>query len=229
MRTSLAAALLLASGFALGGSGPLRIQSAFARVEVPEFQQLIVDQAKALSPLELQSLQMQLSILAGQVRIPMEVWILPAAQGEPLDALAQRAFSKFKLSRKGDERSVLYLVVMRPYGSRLLVGAALKAALPASYVKELLAEVAPPAFRNGRYAEITKVLTSVSYKARTLAPAPALSPPAAAAAPAPTPTPPPRPVEPNPLFYVVFIVPLLFFGLVFWATLKWSNRAGSGR
>jgi uncharacterized protein len=139
-------------------------------IEVPEFTGWVVDQGKVLSSIQNQELNRRVMQLNSVSKAQAAILTVPSLEGEDIAPFALRVVEKWKLGKKGSDRGVLILLVIRDRKSRIEVGYGLEGDLPDARCKQILA-LARGEFRAEEYAVgLQKILSLIESQILKTAP-----------------------------------------------------------
>ena len=137
-------------------------------LEVPLYQDRIMDLANILKPDEIKILFGKTIFLRMATTTHLAILIIPDLQGEVLEKYSLRVFNTWKLSRCDIDNGVLILVAMKNRALRVEVGLGLEPILTNEARKRIIDEDIIPLFRAGDFyggldsgvTSIIKILTS---------------------------------------------------------------------
>jgi len=137
--------LLLLLVLATAASAELPIPPAPAR--------RVNDYAGALSSVERERLEAELSAHERESSNQVVVAIFPSLAGENLESFSIRLAQAWRVGQKGLDNGVIFLIFLQERKTRLEVGYGLEAVLTDAIAASILRDVVAPRFREGKLAE----------------------------------------------------------------------------
>jgi len=113
----------------------------------------VYDYAKALGSRETAVLNALLEELDGKTRSSLVVVTLPSLEGEEINDFANRLYQKWGIGKKGVDKGVLLLAVLKDRKVRIEVGYGLEGILPDAKTGRILDSAVTPLFKQGRYGD----------------------------------------------------------------------------
>ncbi len=126
-----------------------RINSVYAKSDLPTLQSRVTDLSGVLKPSSVQQLESELTELEKTKGAQIAVLLIPSTQGEAIEDYAIRLVEKWKLGRKGVDDGILLLVATEDRNARIEVAYGLEGAIPDALAKRILDEQIFPYFKTG--------------------------------------------------------------------------------
>jgi uncharacterized protein len=111
------------------------------------------DYAGALSSVERERLEAELSARERESSNQVVVAIFPSLAGENLESFSIRLAQAWRVGQKGLDNGVIFLIFLQERKTRLEVGYGLEAVLTDAIAAPILRDVVAPRFREGKLAE----------------------------------------------------------------------------
>lgn len=120
---------------------------------LPTLNQPVIDQAKILSPAEIQQLDQMILNLYQQGKAQIGVIIVPTTGQEAIFDFALRAGEKWQLGSAKRDNGLLIAIAINDRNIQILTGYGLEGVLPDVVLSRIIRNQITPAFKQGQYAQ----------------------------------------------------------------------------
>ncbi|WP_368570974.1 YgcG family protein [Acinetobacter haemolyticus] len=120
---------------------------------LPTLNQPVIDQAKILSPAEIQQLDQKILNLYQQGKAQIGVIIVPTTGQEAIFDFALRAGEKWQLGSAKRDNGLLIAIAINDRNIQILTGYGLEGVLPDVVLSRIIRNQITPAFKQGQYAQ----------------------------------------------------------------------------
>lgn len=120
---------------------------------IPAFDGWVIDTTGTLAPETIDALTQKLSALDREKGAQLAVLMMPTTGAEAIESYATRAFTQWRLGRKGSDDGILLLVALDDRKLRIEVGYGLEGAVPDILAGRIIREQITPRFREGQFSE----------------------------------------------------------------------------
>ncbi|MCU4378570.1 TPM domain-containing protein [Acinetobacter haemolyticus] len=120
---------------------------------LPTLNQPVIDQAKILSPTEIQQLDQKILNLYQQGKAQIGVIIVPTTGQEAIFDFALRAGEKWQLGSAKRDNGLLIAIAINDRNIQILTGYGLEGVLPDVVLSRIIRNQITPAFKQGQYAQ----------------------------------------------------------------------------
>lgn len=155
--TTIAVALTLTATL-LACSSPL--QAAPKLITIADTGEYVIDDAHVIEPATKQNLEKLLGQLEKQTTDQVKVLTVPTTGEEDIFDFSQRHYRLWKLGTKAKSNGALIVVAVQDHKIRIHTGYGLEGALPDSWCGSLSRKVAEDYFREGKFSDGIKFLTT---------------------------------------------------------------------
>jgi len=127
--------------------------SLFAKIEIPQLNSPVIDQAGLLEPQSERWLVNLLQDLNSKDLIQLQVLTINSLEDEPIESFSIRATDKWKLGTSKKDNGILLLIAKNDRKLRIEVGQGLEGDLPDAYAKRIISDVIVPNFKKQNFSE----------------------------------------------------------------------------
>ena len=134
--------------------------------EVPPFRPNVVDEARVLSVVELETVNQAIDE-AQKHGVLIGVLLVDTLAGTPIEDAAELVFRRWQLGEKGKDNGILILAAIRDRNVRIEVGYGLEARITDYLANDIIRTAIVPAFKRASYAEgLIQAIGDLSSSAR---------------------------------------------------------------